>query len=573
MVFLGLEKPVEYGAQQIFDPTMANMVLQTQQHYNEAARAEYERGLRDFDTFLTKYGDFISPFAKDMARYGEMVGNIQNTINQAYKDGIDLLRSPEGRMLVRQLTNSIDPAEFNTMRANAKVGFEYLDAIEKAKAKNEFNQAFEDYALTNGGPGLFSEFSSAGGKMWNRPAPYVYQDLNQYTGHIFDKMDDSYIGTGADHYDYYGVSREARQQALTQHLSGLLSTPLGQFHYQNSKANLERVLGREATPEEAMAAYQNDILTATTEYEHRNRKLNEAWKLQQENAARRSAGGGGYQPNQQNQYSIAELIRRTASTRIVGQQTQEYGRETLARQRDAQIQNGLNISKATGGHSNTYKGRQMFRSTYQDNNYSAAALTDFIVNQGFQRDESKANTVIVPRHMLGRLSTLAELTSRTTGYRGNMIKTNYLKQKLGNADVVRITFTGGDYGAYMKNATNQNHFECEVEVGKKDTFQKDPNDPTTRMSTYIWTPVKVEGAYFDSHITSQPDDPRAGYLGTVDKKGKVTPTPNIPITNSQDTKYQDAVMSDVYTTSQYVKGSDYNFDAPYTELTNYPSKP
>jgi hypothetical protein len=27
MVILGLEKPVEYGSRQIFDPTMANMVL------------------------------------------------------------------------------------------------------------------------------------------------------------------------------------------------------------------------------------------------------------------------------------------------------------------------------------------------------------------------------------------------------------------------------------------------------------------------------------------------------------------------------------------------------------------
>jgi len=79
--------------------------------------------------------------------------------------------------------------------------------------------------------------------------------------------------------------------------------------------------------------------------------------------------------------------------------------------------------------------------------------------------------------------------------------------------------------------------------------------------------------YFDSHITSQPDDARAGYLGTVDKKGKVRETPNIPITNSQDTKYQDAVFSDRYTTDQYVKGSGYDFDATYTELTGYPYKP
>jgi hypothetical protein len=38
---------------------------------------------------------------------------------------------------------------------------------------------------------------------------------------------------------------------------------------------------------------------------------------------------------------------------------------------------------------------------------------------------------------------------------------------LKNAEVVRATFTGGNYGAYMKNATNQNHFECIIKVGKK----------------------------------------------------------------------------------------------------------
>lgn len=177
MVFLGLEKPVEYGAQQIFDPTMANMVLQAQQQYNEAARKEYERGLEDFDKFTTKYGDFISPFAKDMARYGEMVGGIQNVINQAYADGVDLLRSPEGRMLVHKLTNSINPAEFNTMRSNAKMGYAYLDAVQKLRAQGKYSEAQELFdIIQNGGLGFdkdgnkitdFSQFSTAGNDGFN----------------------------------------------------------------------------------------------------------------------------------------------------------------------------------------------------------------------------------------------------------------------------------------------------------------------------------------------------------------------------------------------------------------------
>jgi hypothetical protein len=147
---------------------------------------------------------------------------------------------------------------------------------------------------------------------------------------------------------------------------------------------------------------------------------------------------------------------------------------------------------------------------------------------------------------------------------------------LDGADEVRITFTGGNYGAYMKNATNQNHFAGVVKVrkysldskGNKQLYNAGPSKGNYKFDDKVY-----DDWYFDSHITSQPDDARAGYLGTVDKNGKVRETPNIPITNSQDTKYQDAIMSDRYTTDQYVKGSGYDFDATYTELTGYPYKP
>ena len=253
----------------LYDTQMMTMAV-------NAAKDMYDRGQQQLKDFYKEYGDFMSPFAKDMERYGQMIGNVRNLINDAYARGIDLARSPEGRALIQRAVYSVNPAEYNRMRTNAKVGFEYLDAIEKAKAKNEFNQAFEDWTLSkdNGGPGSFNEFSSAGGAMWNRPAPYTYQDLNQFTGHIFDKMDDSFIET-RDGFDYYGVTREERAKALTQHLSGLLSQPLGRFHYENSKAAYEAMLGRKLSDDEAMKYWQRDILDSTKEYEHRNRKAND----------------------------------------------------------------------------------------------------------------------------------------------------------------------------------------------------------------------------------------------------------------------------------------------------------
>jgi hypothetical protein len=52
------------------------------------------------ENFYKTYGDFMSPFAKDMQKYGSIMNNIRSTINDAYARGIDLFKSPEGRMLV-----------------------------------------------------------------------------------------------------------------------------------------------------------------------------------------------------------------------------------------------------------------------------------------------------------------------------------------------------------------------------------------------------------------------------------------------------------------------------------------
>jgi hypothetical protein len=66
--------------------------------------------------------------------------------------------------------------------------------------------------------------------IWGYSSPTEYKDLNQFTGHIFDKMADEYIRT-IDGYDYSGVSRERRENALTSQLGGLINTDLGRFHY------------------------------------------------------------------------------------------------------------------------------------------------------------------------------------------------------------------------------------------------------------------------------------------------------------------------------------------------------
>ena len=563
MIYAG-DQWIQYPVKDLYDKAIMQMSI-------AAARDMYEKGQKQLEDFYTKYGDFMSPIAKDMDWYNQNVtGKVRDTINNLYANGIDPLRSAEGRAAVAQLIYSMPTGDIAKIRQSAETAKEYLKSF--GDDTNPELEKFLGRDLSNWS--TLGDSDNPANGVWGYNKASKYQDLNQYTSHIFDNIKDSYIGTDKNHYDWYGVTEKDLYESLTpDKLGGILNTPLGQFHYQNAIRDLAAQGNLNPSEQEKMNQFRANIVAANHERIHQDKRLNELWKMNQENRARRASG---YQnPQQTNQYSIAELIRRTSSTRIVGQQTQEYSKDTLAKQRDAQIKKGLEISKATNGHSETYKGRQMFKNAYQDNNYSAAALTDFIVNQGFQRAEDEPNTVIIPKHQFYRLSNLAELQSRTTGFRGKRFNA-HLNRVLDGADEVRITFTGGNYGAYMKNATNQNHFAGVVKVrkysldsnGNKQLYNAGPN-----KGNYKFDDTVYDDWYFDSHITSQPDDARAGYLGTVGKDGKITETPNIPITNSQDTKYQDAVFSDRYTTGQYVKGSGYDFDATYTELTGYPYKP
>lgn len=185
MVILGLERPVEYGSRRIFDPTMANMILNAQNRYVQAMKEDYLRGREDLKEFNKEYGDFISPFRKDMERYGEIIGGIKDKINQAYANGIDPLRSPEGRAMITRLISSIDPAEFNMMRSNAKTGYAYLDALQALRKAGKFSQDQEDFDIALNGETPFDDFSTSGPggafNTWGRTSPIQATTLRDLT--------------------------------------------------------------------------------------------------------------------------------------------------------------------------------------------------------------------------------------------------------------------------------------------------------------------------------------------------------------------------------------------------------
>lgn len=295
MVILGLEKPVEYGSRQIFDPTMANMVLNAQNRYVQAMREDYMQGREDLKEFNKNFGDFFSPIQKDMEWYDQNVtGATRDLINNLYAQGIDPLRSAEGRAAISRWINNMPTGKINQLKQSAADANEYLKNKAALQSKGLWNPEFERMILK--GRSL-EDWDTANDGMWTRTAPAEYQDLNKFTTHIFDALKDSYIGTDKDHYDWYGITPEQMMQSLTPDtIGGLLNSDLGRFHYNNAKNDLLRQGVVNPTDAQIMQQFKNNIVAANNEKTHRDRRINELWKMQQENASRmraaRVAAGG-----------------------------------------------------------------------------------------------------------------------------------------------------------------------------------------------------------------------------------------------------------------------------------------
>ena len=168
----------------LYDSQMMAMAI-------NAAKDMYDRGQQEIKDFKKEYGNFSTPFAKDMERYKQMVGGVNDIINKAYANGVDLLRSPQGRMIISQAINSINPADINEMRENAKWGTAYKQAQASLMANDKFSQDAENFYLKSKGLPSFEDFSTIGPNgehnQWRNASPMAFKSLKEVTNDWFDK--------------------------------------------------------------------------------------------------------------------------------------------------------------------------------------------------------------------------------------------------------------------------------------------------------------------------------------------------------------------------------------------------
>lgn len=181
-MFYGYENPVEMPISELFDTGLMNA-------YTQAVRAEYEKGEKRLDDFMSKYGDFRSPFAKDVENYDAMtMGRINNVYNQLVQQGIDPLRSREGQMALAKAIRETPVSQLNMLKQSAEMGSAYQRAVQDAARRGEYNPGFEKWALENLGINSFDDYDTLKSGQWQRTAPDVWKTLGDATNTWFDEI-------------------------------------------------------------------------------------------------------------------------------------------------------------------------------------------------------------------------------------------------------------------------------------------------------------------------------------------------------------------------------------------------
>ena len=150
------------------------------------ARYMYEKAEKRMDDFYEKYGEFMSPFQKDMDRYNQIVGNIKSVVDNLYATGEDPLRTASGRAKMAAALRSVNPAEFAAMKSNAKMGYAYLDAAQKLRSQGKYSEAQELFDIVQNHGKTMGEFATYNPETntfntWDRSAPIEAVSLRDLT--------------------------------------------------------------------------------------------------------------------------------------------------------------------------------------------------------------------------------------------------------------------------------------------------------------------------------------------------------------------------------------------------------
>lgn len=212
----------------IIDLLDSNMMSQ----YISAAREQYNQAVQEQKEFAKEFGELYGPNANVNKEFYDITrGAVNKGLNYLYQNGIDPLRSAEGRAYIAKIIRERPYAEIANLKAQNESMKTYQRYRAEAMRNGTYDPDFEKFAL--GGKTL-ETWDPATDGMWTREAPSKYQDIQSWTDHLFNGMQLSYDEEASKKagglYQVYSKSPEKMKYILDANMKDLLKSDLGRYY-------------------------------------------------------------------------------------------------------------------------------------------------------------------------------------------------------------------------------------------------------------------------------------------------------------------------------------------------------
>lgn len=212
----------------IIDLLDSNMMSQ----YISAAREQYNQAVQEQKDFAKEFGELYGPNANiNKQFYDDTRGAVNKGLDYLYQNGIDPLRSAEGRAYIAKIIRERPYAEIANLKAQNESMKTYQRYKAEAMRNGTYDPDFEKFVL--GGKTLETWDPSTDG-MWTREAPSKYSSLKDWTSNLFDNMqleyDDEATKKAGGMYQIYSKSDKKMKQILDSNIKDMAKSELGKYY-------------------------------------------------------------------------------------------------------------------------------------------------------------------------------------------------------------------------------------------------------------------------------------------------------------------------------------------------------
>lgn len=235
------DKPVAVPIIDLLDSSMMSQ-------YISAAREQYNQAVQDQKEFAKEFGDLYSPSASlNKAYYDQTKGMVNAGLNYLYQNGIDPIRSAEGRAYIAKIIRETPYDKISKWKADA----DNMKTFQKAAAsmvaegkltQDQLNWQMQKYGLDYD---KFDPYTQS----WNTLAPTkmdTLEDLTKIPYSILKPSNLTQQQVKAMGYkydpknDYTGITDQMIMDTAGKAIPSVMSTAAGEYYYDKAKQQLQQ---------------------------------------------------------------------------------------------------------------------------------------------------------------------------------------------------------------------------------------------------------------------------------------------------------------------------------------------